>query len=60
MEYLNSEPNIMSNFIQGQLWKDLSAKFGDKITMPLFLYFDDYENHNPLGSHKGIAKCGAV
>lgn len=50
----------MSNFIQGSLWKDMTAKFQNKIVMPLFLFFDDYENNNPLGSHKGVAKCGAV
>lgn len=27
---------------------------------PLFLYFDEFEPNNPLGSHRGIAKCGAV
>lgn len=28
--------------------------------MPIFLFFDDYEVGNPLGSHSGIHKLGAV
>lgn len=28
--------------------------------LPLIVYYDDYENNNPLGSHRGLAKTGAV
>lgn len=56
---LQSE-NVISNFIQGELWTDASSNDGDKTFLPLFLYYDDYENNNPLGSHRGVAKCGAV
>ncbi|XP_043279805.1 uncharacterized protein [Venturia canescens] len=49
-----------SNFIQGSLWKEQKSKFIGKIVFPLFMYYDDYEPNNPLGSHRGIAKCGAV
>ena len=31
-----------------------------KTVFPLSMYFDDYENNNPLGRRKGISKCGAV
>lgn len=60
-QYIESLKNstIISNFIQGDLWKSLSLNDDDKTVYPLFLYFDDYENNNPLGSHKGISKCGA-
>ena len=34
--------------------------FGDKVVCPIIIYYDDYANNNPLGSHKGIAKSGAV
>lgn len=27
-----------------------------KITLPLFLYYDDFEVNNPLGSHAGAQK----
>ncbi|CAD6210001.1 GSCOCG00010863001-RA-CDS [Cotesia congregata] len=62
MEYVNSlliDGTFISNFIQSNLWRELSSKFKDNIVFPVFLYFDDYEN-NPLGSHRGISKCGAV
>ena len=37
-----------------------TARYGNKIVLPLLMFFDDYENNNPLGSHKGISKCGAA
>lgn len=60
MNSLQENRSIISNFTQGSLWRDMTKKFENKIVMPLSLYFDDYENNNPLGSHKGISKCGAV
>lgn len=51
---------IKYNFMQGSLWKNKKILFGDKIVFPIAIYYDDYESNNPLGSHKGIAKCGAV
>jgi hypothetical protein len=55
-----SRRNTISNFIQGQYWQSRLSTFGEKIVFPMFMYHDDYENNNPLGSHAGIAKCGAV
>lgn len=52
--------DIISNFVQGNLWRKLREDFGDKFVLPINLFFDDFENNNPLGSHKGISKCGAV
>lgn len=60
VNFLRDEKNVISNVIQGSLWQNISKKFQDKIVFPLYLYYDDYENNNPLGSHNGIAKCGAV
>ena len=52
---------IISNIIQSPHWKKKLARHDpSKKVYPLLLYFDDYENNNPLGSHKGISKCGAV
>ena len=34
--------------------------FGDRCVLPMFLYQDDFETNNPLGSHKGIGKVGGV
>jgi len=34
--------------------------FNGKTVLPLFMYFDDFESGNVLGSHSGIHKVGAV
>lgn len=60
MRSLESETEIISNFIQGLLWKKQHLSFSKKIVFPLFLYFDEFERNNPLGSHRGISKCGGV
>lgn len=57
---LRSNNNIIENFVQGSLWEKISSHFIGKIVYPIFLFFDDYENNNVLGSHKGLSKCGAV
>lgn len=62
-QYMNSlyeNREIISNFIQGSLWGNICSDFDEKIVLPLILYFDDYETNNPLGSHRGISKCGAI
>lgn len=51
---------IISNFIQGSSWHKLSSNFEDKTVFPVHIFFDDYETNNPLGSHKGVSKCGAI
>lgn len=50
----------MSNVIQGSVWKSKLAAFENKFYLPLFLFFDDYETGNPLGSHAGGNKLGGV
>jgi len=52
--------NIVCSFVQGQLWKSQVSYFGNKIVFPIFIYFDDYETGNALGSHSGKNKLGAV
>lgn len=32
----------------------------DKIVLPVYLYFDEFETRNPLGSHAGEEKLGGV
>lgn len=50
-----------SNFMQCDLWKDKLKIFKACDTvLPIFIYYDDYETCNPLGSHSGIYKLGAV
>ncbi|KAB0804260.1 hypothetical protein PPYR_01230 [Photinus pyralis] len=48
------------NFIQNPLWASKISKFHKKTVFPLFLFFDDYNVGNPLGSHSETNKLGAV
>ena len=63
MTYYNSlikNESIISHFVQGAFWREKLSTFGNRITLPLFLYYDDYEPNNPLSSHAGTSKCGAI
>ena len=63
LQYMNKikeNIEIITNVIQCSLWKQKILNSSGTIRIPLVGYFDDYENSNPLGSHKGISKCGAV
>ena len=61
MNELQSEQVVISNFIQGQYWKEKSREFGsNKFVLPLFLYYDEFETGNALGSHAGTQKLGGV
>ncbi|XP_050058270.1 uncharacterized protein LOC126550517 [Aphis gossypii] len=51
---------ILINFIQGSVWKEKQKKHDSQCVLPIFLFFDDYEIGNPLGSHSGVHKLGAV
>lgn len=49
------------NILQAKLWLTKYAKDSiNDIVLPLYLYFDDLEVANPLGSHAGLYKLGAV
>lgn len=47
---VSDENCYMTNFIQGSLWKEKIAFYHDKIVVPFFMYIDDFEINNPLGS----------
>lgn len=51
-KYENNNEYI-SHFIQGSLWKTKREMYPNKILVPFFLYVDDFEINNPLGSHGG-------
>lgn len=53
-----SESDLNSNFVCGDVWKQKSEHFNEKIVIPIFLYFDDMEVNNPLGPHTA-AVCAA-
>lgn len=52
--------NVVSSIFQGKLWRELQSKFIGKIVIPYYLYFDDFETCNALGSRAGNYKVGAV
>ena len=57
---LQSETNIISNFIQADLWKRKYKPVDGKFTIPLFVYEDEFETGNVLGSHAGKNTFGAI
>lgn len=63
MQVLNDRNNgFISNIIQTKYWKD-RIKYLDSartLNLPLFVYCDDFEPNNPLGSRAKIKKMGGV
>lgn len=58
MKDLQSQSEIR-NYVNGSLWKNIVKKYKNKIVIPYFMYFDDFEINNPLGPHSGEQKmCG--
>lgn len=56
----NSSNNISSIF-NTSLWKSLTSKYDkNRIILPLYIYFDDFETGNPLGTHASVHKLGAM
>lgn len=52
--------DVLISFLNGTTWKKIRSLFTNKTVFPLFLYYDDCEMGNPLGSHSGIHKMGCV
>ncbi|KAB0803133.1 hypothetical protein PPYR_00103 [Photinus pyralis] len=47
-----SNDNTITSFIQGKLWPEkVKHVSNDAVAIPYFLYADDFEVNNPLGSH---------
>ncbi|XP_033229751.1 uncharacterized protein LOC117181299 [Belonocnema kinseyi] len=59
---LKCDDSVLSNFVQGNLWRKKSALYEaeGKTVLPLFLGIDDLEINNALGSHTGVSQVGAV
>ncbi|CAG9765762.1 unnamed protein product [Ceutorhynchus assimilis] len=60
---LNQNVDIIENFMEGKLWKlKLNGMSSNEniVFIPIFLYYDDFEIGNPLGSHAGLHKLGVV
>ncbi|KAK3910040.1 Cytochrome b [Frankliniella fusca] len=62
LENLTANKEVISNFVQGELWDKISEPFRveGKIVLHLFAFNDDYESNNGLGSHAGDDKVSAV
>lgn len=60
IDSLKSDDVFLKSYIQGSDWRNRIKIHGEKLVFPLFMFFDDYESGNVLGSHSGIHKLGAV
>lgn len=58
----HSNTGYISNIIQTDHWKNIVRLLDSTTTLylPLFVYFDDFETNNPLGSRSKIKKVGGV
>ena len=61
MQELQINTGDLTHFLQGSLWllKYVPKNVG-KLVIPLYLYFDEFEVGNALGSHAGEQKLGGV
>lgn len=59
-QIMDSDDSILLNICNGSVWKNLHKTYCNKLVLPVLLYFDDFETANPLGSHAGVYKLGAV
>ncbi|KAF2884895.1 hypothetical protein ILUMI_21266 [Ignelater luminosus] len=60
VDTLKAEPNNVTNIMQTSFWQNIEHKYEEKVVFPIYMYYDDYETGNPLGSHSGLHKLGAV
>lgn len=51
LEASYNETGIISNFIQGKIWKERKKQFVNKTVINFNLYYDDFSVNDPLGSH---------
>lgn len=64
MKYMNEQKNIsdgcISNLVKSPIWLSKQTKSPNKIVLPIFLFFDDFEISSPLGGHSGSQKFEAL
>ncbi|XP_051169592.1 uncharacterized protein LOC127286967 [Leptopilina boulardi] len=60
VKQLLEDTTVLSNFIQGQYWREKLKHYNDKFVLPLILYHDDFESGNALGSHHGTNSIGVL
>jgi hypothetical protein len=60
MTQLENDKTQLKNFVQGETWKKIKENFSkDDIVIPCFIYHDDFEPDNALGSNAGSNKIAA-
>ena len=62
IDALDYKSEWFSNIVQSSYWKkmvSLNLK-DDEVALPLFIYNDDFEPLNALGSHRGAYKLPGV
>lgn len=55
-----TDNDVIRNIVNGTCWHTTLNHFNGDTVLPLTVYFDDFESGNPLGSHAGNQKIGAV
>lgn len=61
LEHLSKTAEPFTNVVQGDLWKHkVQTHFQGKTVLPLFVFFDDFDPDNVIGSHGGDHKLGAL
>lgn len=60
IDNLKNETSIVTNIMQADMWKQKDSKNENTIVLTLLLFYDDLETGNPLGSHAGKNKFGAL
>lgn len=59
--YKNNQSTSIEHFVQGSLWQQKISLFSnEKIIFPFFLYMDEFEINNPLGSHATFQSISAL
>lgn len=53
-------PDVVQNFVQGDLWQAEVRDFTGEYLLPLHLHFDDYQFNNSNGSHVHEGELGAL
>lgn len=60
IEKETSSQETITSIYQGSLWNSIKTSFAGQMVFPIFLFFDDFEPCNALGSRAGLYKIGAV
>lgn len=57
---LEQDDAVLSNFVQGKVWKEKKKHFQGRDVAPAFVFYDGWESGDPLGSHAGQHEIGGV